>query len=66
MYVAHQGQGDEAGALGAEVAVGAWVSVSAQREVGAGEAGYCVAAVPDGDIRQRMLLAWARGGGATS
>ena len=66
MHVAYQGFGDEAGAEGAAVAVESWVSVSAECEECAGEAGYRVAELPDGDIRERLFLAWTRGGGATS
>ena len=61
MHVAHQGFGDEAGDEGATVAVESWVSISAEREERAGEAGYRAAGVSDGDIRQRLFLAWARG-----
>lgn len=60
LHVAHQGQGDEARTLGAAVAVGTRVSLQAQREVGAGEAGHRAAALQDGDIRQWLLLAWAQ------
>ena len=66
MHVAYQGLGDEAGAEGATVAVESWVSVSAERQKCAGEARYRAAELPDGDIRERMFLAWARGGGATN
>ena len=61
MYVADTQQGDEAGGEGAKVAVESWVPVSAQREVGAGEAGYRDAAVQDGDIREWVFLARTRG-----
>ena len=66
MYVADTQQRDEAGDEGAEMAVESWVSVSAQREVGAGKARHRDAAVQDGDIRKRMLLAWTWGDGVTS
>ena len=65
LYVADSQQGNEAGDEGAEVAVGARVSLSAERQIGAGEAGHRDAALPHGDIRQRVLLAWARGDGVT-
>ena len=52
MHVAYQGFGDEAGAEGAAVAVESWVSVSAECQKRAGEARYCAAELPDGDIRQ--------------
>ena len=66
LHVTYTQQGDEAGDNGPEMAVGAWVSVSAECQIGAGEAGYRAADVSDGDIRQWVLLAWTRGGGATS
>lgn len=58
MYVAHPQQGHKARAEGAAVAVESRVPLSAQREECAREAGYCDAALPHGDIRQRVLLAW--------
>ena len=57
MHVAYQGLGDEAGAVGAAVAVGAWVSVQAKRKECAWEAGHRVEDLQDGNIRQRVLLA---------
>ena len=58
MHVAYQGFGDEAGDEGAAVAVESRVSVQAEREECAGEAGYRAAALPHGDLRERVLLAW--------
>lgn len=60
MHVAYQGFGDEAGAEGAAVAVESWVSVSAECEERAREAGHRAAALPHGDIRQRVFLARTR------
>jgi hypothetical protein len=57
MHVAHSLEGDKTGDESATVAVEPRVSLPAQREVGAGEARHRDAALPDGDIRQRMLLA---------
>ena len=54
MHVAYTQQGNEAGAEGAAVAVESWVSVSAECQIGARKAGYCVAGVQDGNIRQRV------------
>ena len=61
MHVAYTQQGNEAGAEGAAVAVESWVSVSAECEERAREAGYRAKTVQDGDICQRVLLAWTRG-----
>ena len=58
MHVAYQGFGDEAGAEGAAVAVESWVSIQIERQKRAGEAGHRAAAVSDGNIRERVLLAW--------
>ena len=58
MHVAYQGFGDEAGNEGAALAVESWVSISAERQECARKAGHRVASVSDGDIRQRVLLAW--------
>jgi len=60
MHVAHPQQGHEARAEGAAVAVEPRVPLPAEREVGAGEARHRHAALPDGDIRQRVLLARTR------
>ena len=57
MYVAHTKQGHEAGAEGATVAVEPRVSLQAECEVGAGEAGHRDATVQDGHLREWMLLA---------
>lgn len=59
MHVAYTFEGDEAGDEGAAVVVESWLSVSAEREKCAGEAGYRVAELPDSDFRQWMLLARA-------
>ena len=59
MHVADTQQGDEAGNGGEEMAVGARIPVQAECEERAGQAGHCDAQVQDGDIRQRMFLAWA-------
>ena len=40
--------------------VGTRIPVQAERQECAGQAGHCDAAVQDGDIRQRLFLAWAR------
>ena len=61
MHVTHTQQGDEAGNGGEEMAVGAWVPIQAECEKRAGQAGHCDAEVQDGDIRQRLFLARARG-----
>ena len=53
MYVADTQQGDEAGDEGAEVAVESRVSVQAECQKCAGEAGHRDAALPHGNIRQR-------------
>lgn len=66
MYVAYPQQGHEARAEGEAVAVESWVPLPAECEVGAWKARYRHAALPHGDIRQRVLLARTRGGGATS
>ena len=58
MHVAYTLEGNEAGDEGAQVAVGAWVSVSVECQVGAGETGYCAEGVQDGDICEWVLLAW--------
>ena len=55
-----KGSGDEAGAEGAAVAVGAWVSVPTERQKCSRQAGHRAAALPHGDIRQRVLLARTR------
>ena len=60
MHVAHSFEGDKAGDEGAAVAVESWVSVSAERQERAGEAGHSVAALPHGHLRERMLLARAQ------
>ena len=61
MHVTHTQPGNEAGNGGEEMAVGARVSVSAERQERAGQAGHSDAEVQDGDICQRLFLARARG-----
>ena len=48
------------------MAVGAWVSLSAESSTVARETRYCDAEVQDVHICERMFLARARGGDATS
>ena len=66
MYGGDSVEGHEAGAEGAAVAVESRVSIQAEREVGAWEAGHRDAAVQDGYLRERMLLARTQCGVATS
>lgn len=61
MHVAHPQQGHKARAEGAAVAVESRVPLPAQRKECAGEAGYRDAAISDGHLRQRVLLAWTQG-----
>ena len=59
LHVAYPQQGDEAGDNGPEMAVGARIPVQAERQERAGQAGYCYAQIPDGDLRRRLFLARA-------
>ena len=43
------------------MAVGARIQIPAECQERAGQAGHCDAQVQNGDIRQRLFLAWARG-----
>ena len=43
------------------MAVGTWLQVSAECQECAWQAGHCDAQVQNGDIRQRLFLARARG-----
>ena len=61
MHVTDTQQGDEAGDGGEEMAVVARISVQAECEDRAGQAGHCDAGVQDSNIRQRLFLARARG-----
>lgn len=61
MHVAHPQQGHKARAEGAAVAVESRVPLPAHRKERSGEAGYRDAALPHGDFRQRVLLAWTQG-----
>ena len=61
MHVTDTQQGDEAGNGGSAMAVGARIPIQAECEKRAGQAGHCDAEIQDGDIRQRLFLARARG-----
>ena len=65
MYGGDSVEGHEAGTEGAAVAVEPWVSLQAEREVGAREARHRDAEVQDSDIRQRVLLARSFGEAVT-
>ena len=57
LHVAYPQQGDEAGDNGPEMAVGARIQISAEREERVGQAGYSDAQIQNGDFRQRLFLA---------
>ena len=61
LHVAYPQQGNQAGDSGSEMAVGTRLPVQTQRQKRARQVGHRHAQIQNGDLRQRLFLAWTRG-----